>query len=78
MQKYDMKREVNMKVRNTVHFKFTDGVGIVAHRENPEYLRIIGEWFCREVEAMPLSQPTDTPHNCPMCKMMKIVDNSAY
>jgi hypothetical protein len=39
-----------------VHFKFTHlkrGSGIVIHRENPDYLELIGEWFCKEVEAMP-------------------------
>lgn len=38
---------------NGVHFRFHDGSGVGLSRDNVDYFRVIGEWFVREVDAMP-------------------------
>jgi hypothetical protein len=35
-----------------IHFKFHRGAGIGIRRDNPDYYRAIGEWFCAEVDAL--------------------------
>lgn len=57
MIKYDETRCIKIRIgKGTVRFKFEDGSGITIHRENPDYLREIGQWFCAEVDALPIDK----------------------
>lgn len=50
-----LREKVDINVgKRSVRFKFVNGSGIGVRRDNPDYLSCVGEWFCNEVDALPI------------------------